>query len=391
MSAAREMFVAEDPEGSVRRADPARSRIVLIGTPAYLDPGLPDVPVIDNNAIDLAVVLTDPALGGFLPEHCAVAPPGVGVEQVGDLLMRAAEEAEDLLLFYYSGHGLLGPRRHELYLSLAGTRPDRLAFTALPFDAMRDACLASRATNRVVILDSCFSGRAIGETLAADAVLGQLDVTGTYTLASAPANRTALALPGEEHTAFTERLLHLLRTGSPAAGPLLSLGDIYRHLRVRLRSEGLPEPQQRGTETADLLGLTRNRQFAVRAGAAPGAPPAVEPAVEPAELPRELRAGLDNGYPRVRAAAVAELADWLTHRDPARVLAARLALAEVAANDVPLVAQAARAALERRAPRRPVSYDAWPRVEDHPRLRQEQAPLRQKAGGWDDSDAQQSR
>ncbi|GAB2700910.1 caspase family protein [Kitasatospora kifunensis] len=365
MSAARPEMFEVTPEESIRRADPARSRIVLIGTPAYLDPGLPDVPVIDNNAVDLAMVLTDPALGGFLPEHCAVAPRWAGVEQVGDLLMQAAEEAEDLLLFYYSGHGLLGPRRHELYLSLAGTRPDRLAFTALPFDAMRDACLASRATNRVVILDSCFSGRAIGETLAADAVLGQLDVTGTYTLASAPANRTALALPGERHTAFTERLLHLLRTGTPTAGPLLSLGDIYRHLRARLRSEGLPEPQQRGTETADLLGLARNRQFA-------GASPWTPAVVEPAELPRELRAGLDSGYPRLRAAAVEELADWLTDRDPAKVLAARLALEEVAANDVPLVAQAARAALERHAPRPTALRISQPEPQGYPPLRQEQ-------------------
>ncbi|GAB2749841.1 hypothetical protein GCM10010442_80660 [Kitasatospora kifunensis] len=173
--------------------------------------------MVANNITDLAAVLTDPELCGFDPAHCAASPPEAGVEQVGDLLMQAAAEAEDLLLFYYSGHGLLGPRRRELYLSLAGTRPDRLAFTALPFEAVRDACLGSRARSRVVILDSCFSGRAIGETLADDAVLGQLDVAGTYTLTSAPANRTAAIMPGEQHTAFTERLLHLLRTGTPTA------------------------------------------------------------------------------------------------------------------------------------------------------------------------------
>lgn len=263
---------------SARRADPAKSRIVLIGTPTYHDPRLPDIPVIGRNVADLAQALTDPGLGGFDAASCLVAAPDAGLSEVGDLLLRAASEAEDLLLVYYCGHGLLGPRRGELYLSLAGTRPDRLAFTALSFDAVRDACLDSRAKIRIVILDSCFSGRAIGQALAADEVLGQVEVAGTYTLCAAPANRTAQVMPGEEHTAFTERLLQLLWTGIATAGPLLTMADIYHHLLTRLRSEGLPEPQQRGTETAGLLALSRNRGYA---------PPLEKehPAAEPETVP----------------------------------------------------------------------------------------------------------
>jgi uncharacterized caspase-like protein len=245
--------------------DPARSRIVLFGTPTYLDPRLTDVPEVANNIADLAAVLTDPDLGGFDPAHCLIVPAGAGVAEVGERLTQAAMEAEDLLLFYYSGHGLIGARRHDLYLCVAGTRPDQLAFTALGFDDVRDACLDSPAKNRVVILDSCYSGKAIGEALADDEVLGQLEVAGTYTLTSASANRTALILPGELHTAFTERLLHLLRTGLVSAGALLSLGDIYRQLNRQLnrqlKAEGLPLPQYRGTETTELLGLARNRGY----------------------------------------------------------------------------------------------------------------------------------
>ncbi len=337
---------------SVRLADPERSRIVLVGTPAYTDPGLPDVPVVANNVTDLAAVLTDPALGGFNAAHCAVVPPDAGVAQVGEVLERAAKEAEDLLLFYYSGHGLLGPRHRELFLSLAGTRRDLPAFSAVRFDEIRNVFLGSRAASRVVILDSCFSGRAIGEPLGEEAVLAELEVSGTYTLTSAPANRTALILDGEQHTAFTGRLLDLLRTGSPQAGELLSLGDIYRHLRDRLRSEGLPEPQQRGTATADRLGLARNRLFVdPRHRPAPGAGGAGAGAAggaggSPRRLPEGLRAGLDSPYPGVRAAAVEETARWLDNSDPRLSRAAREALEEAAANDVPLVARTARAVLE---------------------------------------------
>ncbi|WP_248013815.1 caspase, EACC1-associated type [Streptomyces rhizoryzae] len=246
---------------------------MLAGAAAYDDPRLTDVPAVAHNLTDLRRVLIDPRLGGFDPAFCWTAPPAAGVAEVGDLLGRAAAEAEELLLFYYSGHGLLEPRRRELYLSLSATRPDRPQFTAMPFEAVRDVFLDSRAAVRAVILDSCFSGRAISATLAedADAILGQLQVAGTYTLASSPGSRTALVLPGERHTAFTERLLRLMRTGTTRAGAMLSLGDIYRHLQVQLRAEGLPAPQQCGTETADLLGLVRNRHPDRRPAAAPAA------------------------------------------------------------------------------------------------------------------------
>lgn len=294
----------------MRPVDPARSRIVLVGTSAYDDSALPDVPEVANNLADLAAVLTHPDLGGFSPEHCVVASARASVAEVGDLLVSAAEQADDLLLFYFSGHGVLGPLRRELYLGLAATRQDRLAFSALPFDAVRDACLASRARARVVILDSCYSGRAIGETLAGegDSVLGQIQVSGTYTLTSAPANRTAVVLPGERNTAFTGRMLSLLRNGSASAGSLLSLGDIYRHLYTALMAEGLPLPQQRGTETADQLGLVRNI-IAARALDGEISPPVTSipvvpvPVPMPAPAPEPAPAPAPALAPAVKAAA----------------------------------------------------------------------------------------
>ena len=310
--------------------DPARSRIVLVGSPVYTDPDLPDVPQVGRNLTDLAAVFTDPLVGGFPPEHCVVAGPDVSVEGVGDLLEQAAAQAEDLLLFYFAGHGLVGPRR-ELYLCLRSTRFRHPAYSALRFEAVRDTFQdhGARAANRVLILDSCFSGRALGPTLGpdADTLADELEINGTYTLTSAPPNSVALVRDGEAHTAFTGRLISLLRDGDEGAGDLLTLGGIYRQLYLRLRREGLPLPQQRGTATADLLGLVRNRRPAP---------------VKPAELTEELRALLDSRSPRVRLAGVAELGEWLHDADLRRVLAARQALKQVADHDNPQVAPAAR-------------------------------------------------
>lgn len=60
----------------MRAVDPAKSRIVMVGAPAYDDPQLPPLPQIRRNLTDLAAVFTDPAVGGFPPEHCVVADPG---------------------------------------------------------------------------------------------------------------------------------------------------------------------------------------------------------------------------------------------------------------------------------------------------------------------------
>lgn len=242
----------------MHKVDPVKSRIVLIGAAYHRDEELPAVPQVAANVADLASIFTDPRIGGYPIEHCIVSPERASVEDVGDLLHDAAEQAEDLLLFYYSGHGVIG-RGGELYLSLYNTRFHLPEYSALRFETVRGTFLDSAATSKIVIIDSCYSGRAIGSTLAGGyPALQQLEITGTYTLTSAPPNSVALVRAGERHTAFTGRLLALLREGIPHAGNLLSMGEIYQGLYARLRADGLPPPQQRGTATADLLGLVRN-------------------------------------------------------------------------------------------------------------------------------------
>jgi WD40 repeat protein len=334
-SGAADIKVAAMTEPSV---DPDRSRIVLIGTPAYDDPKLPDIPQVAANLVDLAAVFTDPLLGGFPPENCRTAAYGAGGEEIGDLLSAASDQAESLLLLYYAGHGLRS-NDHELYLSLQRTRYESPEYSALRFEAVRSTFANSKAKNRAVIIDSCFSGRAIGRPLAAneqeEAVLAQLEISGAFTLTAAPANGLAQVREEEAHTAFTERLLSLLREGSPGAGQFLTFGDIYRHLDERLRADGLPPPQHLGTNTVSRLGLVRNRR---------PAPP------KPAPLPETLLVLLESAFPRARLTAVVELGELLAGPDPSRALSARLALEQVAAHDHPDIASTARALLTETEP-----------------------------------------
>jgi hypothetical protein len=223
----------------MRLPDPGKSRALLLGCTCYTGPSLPGLPAVAGNRAGLKDVLTSPWGTGLAPEHCLVLKGADHVrDEIGSRLTALAGEAEDMLLVYYAGHGLIGPNG-ELFLALPGTRSnlDLVAWTALPFSLVRSALAdpGIRARNRVLILDCCFSGIAIDVMSGVtSAVRGQLEMAGTCTLASSPANRPSIAPPGSPYTAYTGELLHLLRHGSASQPELLTLTAIHEHLLCAL-------------------------------------------------------------------------------------------------------------------------------------------------------------
>ena len=272
----------------MRLPDRQRSRAVLIGTSKYRDPKLPNLPVVDRTIGDLAGALTDPA-GGVIPRnHCTVLENQGDIRLIGRHLRSTASGAEDLLLVYFIGHGLVGGRRHELYLGLPDSEWAEPEFNSLEYDKLRSAVLNSAAATKIIILDCCFSGRVVSETMAdpVTEMVNQAEVDGTYVLASAGRDQVALILPGEEYTAFTGRFLHMLRNGVPGGPELLTVDFLYRQLVMRMNAEGLSQPQKRGTSTADLLALAANRAFTPEGENSQEA--ATTPAVPPKYLARSL-------------------------------------------------------------------------------------------------------
>jgi hypothetical protein len=244
--------------------DPERSRVVLIGTSKYEDKeNLPDLLEVERSVTDLAATLTDPADGVIPESNCVVLTDEGDLRLIGRKLRAAAAQAEDLLLVYYAGHGLVGGRRHDLYLALPDSEWADPTFNSLKYDDLRSAILNSPAKTKLIILDCCFSGRAVTETQAGESeILGQIEVDGSYVLTAAHRDQVALIVPGEEHTAFTGRLLRLLRHGVIGGPELLTIDDLYQQLLILMKAEGLSQPQKRGTGTSGLLALAHNRAFA---------------------------------------------------------------------------------------------------------------------------------
>jgi len=240
-----------------------KSRIVLIGASQYKSTELPDVPAIKNNVSALYDAFTDSSNGIVRAENCTSLLNPEDQSSVGEALTDAAEQAEDLLLIYYAGHGLLTSGRYELFLSTVNTSPGlNLPFTGVDYAHIRNACMESDARSRVVILDCCYSGRAISGTLStsesSSAFFGQVQVAGTYVLAASPGHSVAKVHPGEDFTVFTGEFLRILREGISGGEELLTLNSIYKEIQSTFRASGEPIPQQQITENADVMALGRN-------------------------------------------------------------------------------------------------------------------------------------
>ncbi|MEU7873111.1 DNA translocase FtsK 4TM domain-containing protein [Dactylosporangium sp. NPDC049140] len=253
------------------------SSVLLIGTSKYVSPDLPDLPAVRNNLAGLAAALTDPRYGGIQPVNCRIIDQPASPLTISRAVRELARAADDTLIVYFAGHGIAGRTSGELFLALPESDPEDPALSALRYDDLRNLLVASgfvRAKTRVVILDCCFSGRAI-PTMSSAQVGGLVEIDGVYVLTATARNQPALAPEGERYTAFSGALLELLRNGIADGPELLSLGVIHEQLNGMLRARDLPRPEQVNYRSAAQLALTRNPAYRPAPITPPPQPPAV--------------------------------------------------------------------------------------------------------------------
>jgi hypothetical protein len=219
---------------------------------------LAPLPGVTNNVHDLAQIFLDSRWWGIAAGNLSIYHDFAEPTSLAATIADAAEAATDTIVVYLAAHGLIAPDG-ELVLATANTRTKWPQFTGLRYSWIREALLSSPVRRKVVVVDSCFSGRAIGAMAAAEAAIaGQVDIAGTYILASTAPNMLAAAPSGQRHTAFTGSLIKILRHGSATRPALLRLSDLYELVRKDLIRSGLPQPMQMGTNLVADLGLVRN-------------------------------------------------------------------------------------------------------------------------------------
>lgn len=193
------------------------------------DPGaLPELqgPKVDGTLVRDA--LTDPSAGLFERSEVrlvseAEAPEALAA--VDDFFGEA--EADDTLLFYYSGHGR--SRNQQLYLCVGNTRVGRLSSTSIPGSTLSEIISGSFAQVKIVILDCCQSGVFKGD----DDLVKGLSGKGRFVIAATSATDRAndAGIRGEP-SPFTKALADgLLSDAVDRNGDLtVDLDDLFTYL-----------------------------------------------------------------------------------------------------------------------------------------------------------------
>jgi hypothetical protein len=231
------------------------SRAVLIGTSAFEN--LPNLPAVRNNLTGLSAALSDNRFGILAPDSCVIVDSPETTASFLRRLRAIARQAEDFLLVYYAGHGLRHQTRDLLYLAVQDTDPEAPEGTAVRFDSVREVIEDSPARTRLLILDCCYSGMALGAMSSSTIDPRDVAVGGTTVITSSPKNMISHSPLGERFTAFSGELISLLATGSPIAGEPLTVDSAYRSLRVALARRNLPEPKRKLTDTSGDILLRR--------------------------------------------------------------------------------------------------------------------------------------
>lgn len=242
----------------------AGTRAILLGVSTYpADPeNLPFLRGVANNVEVLGQILVDTKIVGLPASSVHVLPEELDNSAILESIKDVSDEATDTFLFYYAGHGIIGPDG-SLFLGTRTSKYKNAELNSLEFEKIRVLIRACRAKRKILIIDSCFSGRALdlmgpeGTLLAAALDVESEIPAGIFAVASAPSNKAAR--DGPEFTEYTKRLLSVLQNGIDGYPEVLTLDDIFGATERLVKIAGLPKPQRVQRQSAGRLRFAINQ------------------------------------------------------------------------------------------------------------------------------------
>jgi formylglycine-generating enzyme required for sulfatase activity len=193
---------------------------LLIGVSEY-EPGLNPLSAAVKDVEAMRRILVHPEMGGFAEADITVLenPKRQEMEYAIEKLF-ADRQKDDLLLFYFSGHGIKD-EKGKLYLSTRSTRKNngRLVKTsAVAATMLHDNLNESRSQRQVLILDCCFSGAiAQGLTVKDDGsvnVQEHLGGKGRAILTASTSTQYSFEQEGSELSVYTRYLVEGIEKGA---------------------------------------------------------------------------------------------------------------------------------------------------------------------------------
>ncbi len=192
---------------------------LLVGISEYKS-ALEPLPSAEQDVLAMQQVLENEEMGGFREVIPLVNPPVQDLRRaIYDLF--AERNQDDLLLFYFSGHGVKDQHRN-LYLTTPETEKNQrgsvVTPTAIAANYLQSQISASRSERIVIILDCCFSGAfAKGMTAKDDGevdIFGELGGKGRAILTSSSSTQYSFEQDDSQLSIYSRYLIEGIKTGA---------------------------------------------------------------------------------------------------------------------------------------------------------------------------------
>jgi tetratricopeptide (TPR) repeat protein len=312
-----------------------RKLALLIGNSRYDDPGLARLETADVDVREIADVLRAREIGEF-DEVIELPDQGLAVVRRAIAQFFRQGKRDDLLVFYFSGHGVKDENGH-LYLAVKDTELPLLAGTSIEAPYITAQMDGSNSRRQVLILDCCHSGAfALGAKGGGAQSVGigpAFEGRGYGHVVLTATDSTQYAWEGDQiigesdKSVFTHYLLQGLKTGEADGNGdgVITIDELYEYVFDHVVRE---TPKQ----TPGKWSYKQQGDIVIAQNSS---------RVRPAPLSMELQALLDSPFSRLRAEAIPELTSLLQGQHRGLALAARQALEKLCADDSKKVSAAA--------------------------------------------------
>lgn len=214
---------------------------LVVGVDDYSDPRIADLRYAEADARAVKEALTHPRYGVVPPDNLVLLTGAEATYRnvsraLEEHLVRRATRPEDMVFFYFAGHGAEGAhlsRGAAYYLVPQDAEADNLMSTAIDKGRLQFLWGAVAARRKIFITDACHSGGM--QNMKVLSAQGLETVEGFITLAAARADQLSWELPRLGHGIFTYSLTAGLTGGAEKGGDgLVGIQELGAYLRQQV-------------------------------------------------------------------------------------------------------------------------------------------------------------
>jgi Caspase domain len=261
--------LGKPPVGVLNTGPQSSVYVVVVGLADYADNTISDLVFTANDAMAVYNFYSSPNGGGVKPENITLLISAqASKKHILDALKESFERANenDLVVFYFSGHGTTSPGslNQHLYLLPFDYKNGNLN-TAIDYRQIQDAFLSSKAGKKLWIMDACHSGGSLQKlTGSIQQRMQSLQDKNIAILTSSEVGETSLEVKDLERGLFSyflsDALIYHSKDADEDKDRMVSILELFNYTKRRTSEVAMKDYDHKQTPQ---IGGTFNVQLPV--------------------------------------------------------------------------------------------------------------------------------